>query len=218
MTYICWSALYEGATDEAYYEILIPRLMEDIALRRGNRNITIPTKAAVLLGEHGRGVDDVAIEARASQEAFHIIFIHADTGGRGLEQNLDHHSVAYCQRLNSLFAFSTDRCVTITPRHETEAWILADPYAIASALGYQRSPDTIELPKNAVEAERLVDPKAELNRCVNLATGNRRRTPVARLIPLISRNQSLNALRKSKSFRDFESKLVTAMISLGCID
>jgi hypothetical protein len=82
VTYLCWAALYEGTTDHVYFDILIPRLMDDIILRRGTRNVTIPTAPAVRLQ---RGpVAEVAREACAAREAFHLVFIHADTGGRNL--------------------------------------------------------------------------------------------------------------------------------------
>jgi hypothetical protein len=40
--YVSWAALYEGPTDEAYIGQLIPRLMGEIVLNHGNKNVTIP--------------------------------------------------------------------------------------------------------------------------------------------------------------------------------
>ena len=49
MTYVSWGALYEGPTDQVYFEVLIPRLMEDIVLSSGIRTSTIPSAPAVVL-------------------------------------------------------------------------------------------------------------------------------------------------------------------------
>src|ERR1700722_15591805 len=135
---ISWAALYEGATDQAYFELLIPRLMADIIMVLGTRHSTIPPAPAVRLQ---RGpVENVAKEACAARDAFHVLFIHADTGGRALEARLEKRSVQYCEAVQTLCGWPPVRCVTISPRHETEAWILADPQAVTAALGYVGSP------------------------------------------------------------------------------
>jgi len=53
MTYVSWAALYEGTTDHAYFELLIPRVMEEIIMLRGVRHSTIPPAPAVRL-QRGR--------------------------------------------------------------------------------------------------------------------------------------------------------------------
>ena len=49
MTHVSWAALYEGATDQAYFELLIPRVMEEIIMLHGTRHSTIPPAPAVIL-------------------------------------------------------------------------------------------------------------------------------------------------------------------------
>jgi len=82
---LSWAALDEGAADQAYLELLIPRVMEDIILMHGIRHSTIPHAPAVRLQRDH--VDKVAREACAARDAFYLVFIHADTGGRALEAN-----------------------------------------------------------------------------------------------------------------------------------
>jgi hypothetical protein len=82
MTYVSWATFYEGPTDQAYFELLIPRVMEDIIMLHGIRHSTIPPAPAVRL-RRGQ-VDEVAREACAARAAFYLVFIHADTGGRAL--------------------------------------------------------------------------------------------------------------------------------------
>ena len=215
MTYLSWAVLYEGETDAAYHDQLIPRVMEDIILSRGTRQSTIPTTPAVRLRRDT--VMKVAREACAAREAFHLIFIHADSGGRDLAAGVETRSTAYCQAMNTLCAWPPVRCITLSPRHETEAWILADPHAVMAALGYQGSPASLGLPANAAQAERLVDPKSVLTAAVSQVRGKRRRFDVKQIFPAIAQRQSLAALRQARSFTAFEASLLLGLADLGCV-
>jgi hypothetical protein len=215
MTYLCWAAMYEGETDAAYFDVLIPRLMEDIITDRGLRESTIPASAAVRLPRDA--VETVARQACEAAPAFHLIFMHADTGGRGLESGIDRRSERYCEAMTRLCAWPPERCVTITPRHETEAWILADPDAVTGALGYSGRPADIGLPADASEAERLGDPKAILAAAARAVRGSRRPLALAQTYPAIAQRQAFHRLRGSRSFRACEANLCRALASLGCI-
>jgi hypothetical protein len=195
MTYVSWAALYEGSTDQAYFELLIPRVMEEIILQRGIRHTTIPPAPAVRLKRGA--VDSVAKEACATRDAFHLVFIHADTGGRAREASLDERSDYYCEAMHVLCSWPCVRCITIAPRHETEAWVLADPRAVTSALGYLGSPESIGLPGNAVQAERLGDPKAVLEAAVSQVRKRRRLFDAKQIFPAIAQRQSLVNLREA---------------------
>ena len=215
MTYVGWAVLYEGATDQAYFDVIIPRLMEDIILLHGTRHATIPIAPAV--GLKRGSVEAVAREACAASEAFHLVFIHADTGGRGLETRLDERSYAYCGAMNDLCDWPPARCVPVLPRHETEAWVLADPQAVTAALGYNGSPNSIGLPADAIEAGGLVDPKAILAAAIAAVRGRRREGDVKQIMAAIAQKQSLAELRRSTSFSAFEAKLFAGLASLGCV-
>jgi len=215
MTYLSWAVLYEGDTDAAYFDLLIPRLMDEIVMVRGSRHSTIPTAPALRLR---RGpVDEVAKEACRARDAFYLVFVHADTGGRNLEAGLALRAGTYCEAMHKLCEWPPVRCITISPRHETEAWILADPQAVTSALGYSGSPDSIGLPISAVQAERLDDPKVVLARAVAQVRGRRRHFDVKQIFPAIAQRQSLDTLREARSFIAFEARLLVALNDLGCI-
>ena len=218
MTYVSWATFHEGPSDALYFDVLLPRLIEDIITREGVRHSDVPLNPAVRLGNNGRAVGLVAEEACANRNAFQIVFIHADTGGRALEANLETRADSYCKRMNALCEWPPARCITVTPRHETEAWVLADPFAVLGALGYRGNHTQIGLPANATEAERLADPKATLASAIGKVVGNRRRGGgVDKLFPAIGRQQNLQMLRKSRSFQAFELQLRLALVSLGCI-
>jgi Domain of unknown function (DUF4276) len=218
MTYVSWATFHEGPSDALYFDVLLPRLIEDIITREGVRHSDIPSNPAARLGIRGRSIDQVAAEACANKNAFEIVFIHADTGGRALEANLAARADSYCARMSALCDWPPRRCVTVTPRHETEAWILSDPGAVTDALGYRGSHVEIGLPANASEAEKLLDPKATLASAIMQVVGNRRRNSgVDKLFPAIARQQDIQMLRHSRSFQAFEGQLRNALISLGCI-
>lgn len=215
MTYLSWAVLYEGDTDAAYLDQLIPRLMEEIVTTRGIRHSNIPAAPAIRLRR--AAVDEVAKEACQARAAFHLVFIHADTGGRNLEAGMQPRAGAYCEAMHALCDWLPVRCISISPRRETEAWILADPRAVTSALGYNGSPDSIGLPTSAAEAERLPDPKAVLSGAVNHIRGRRRRLNVTQIFPAIAQRQSFAALRQNRSFATFEARLLAALADLGSI-
>jgi hypothetical protein len=215
MTYICWGVMYEGDTDAAYFDILIPRVMEDIVIARGVRNSTIPSSSAIRLRRGG--VKEVACQACAAREAFHLVFIHADTGGRNLAAGLDERLDAYCRAMKDLCDWPPIRCITVAPSHETEAWVLIDPQAVVSALGYQGSPADIGLPMSAEQVERLTNPKAVLESAVIRVRGRRRPFDAKQIFPAIAQRQSLATLRRAGSYARFEASLLSALADLGCI-
>lgn len=217
MMYLSWAALYEGPSDEAYFAMVIPLLMEDLVCKHGVKTTTIPQTPAVILGTQGRGVPQVAAEICKEREAFDILFIHADTGGRALEAGIAHRSTSYKEAAHALCNFPSSRCVIIAPRHETEAWMLADPNAVSAAMGYMGNHTNIGLPLGAREAERLADPKQVLLTAVGQVRGRRARVNVQQIIPAIAQRQSFDELRKSLSFQEFESELRKALVDLGCI-
>jgi hypothetical protein len=125
MTYVAWAALYEGRSDDIYFGLLIPRAMEAIIAAHGTRNVSVPLQPALVM-QRGSAVQ-VGQEACGNRQAFHIMFIHADTGGRAQAGDIDDRSSAYCAAMQQICAWPPTRCVTIQPRHETEAWLLAVP-------------------------------------------------------------------------------------------
>jgi len=215
VTYISWATAYEGATDRAYYEVLLPRVLTDISLREGARPVQIPEAAAVQLSLSGRAVEDVASEICKHAKAFHIAFIHADVGGRGVRQTLAQRSQSYCERANELCEWPPERCVTITPNRETEAWVLADVEAVLDALGYAGNAIELGLPETAAAAEALPDPKSVLENAVRLATPRRRRSAPSQIFSAVAQVQSLDRLRGSASFNHFEARVRGALASLG---
>lgn len=218
MRYLTWAAFYEGPTDSLYFDVLLPRLIRDIVAREGTDLVEVPDVPAAKFGRDDRSVDSVSAEACAFRDAFDVVFIHADTGGRALEERVAQRSASYCLAMQERCDWPPDQCVTITPRHETEAWILADGAAVTASLGYAGDPSEVGLPTDAQAAERLPDPKAVLVAAVGEISGRRRKHLVENIFPAIGQRQRLDVLRHSASFVQFEDRLRTCLRSLRLIE
>jgi len=214
--YLAYAVFVEGNSDAPYFSLLLRRAIEEMVLRNGRVPVEIP-ELPLRLGQRGRGVDDVAAEACENSEAFHLLFIHADRGGRRQARAFAARGQAYCRRVQEICGFSPQRCVVVAPRHETEAWVLADPSAVMGALGYKGRPERIGLPANARAAEGLADPKATLDDAIALVRGRRRAEPAGTLFAAIAQRQSLDALRRSPSYIEFENALSDALTDLGAL-
>ena len=77
MIYLSWAALYEGGSDDSYFEILIPRLMEHIVARHGTTKTVIPTTPALKLRR--APFREAAAEACEGRDAFELVFVLADS-------------------------------------------------------------------------------------------------------------------------------------------
>ena len=215
MRYVSWAVMYEGPSDALYLDILLPRAIRELIASEGVALADIPDAPAVRLGRYGREVEKVAREACDARDAFDMIFVHADTGGRHLERGLEQRSTAYCDAFQQCCDWPEERCVTVSPRHETEAWLLADDSAVASALGYRGDRQALGLPADARAADRLPDPKRTLTDAIAAVAGRRRSQRVDLLFPAIAQRQSLDRLRGSPSFQSFRDRLRTCLRSLG---
>lgn len=216
MTFLAWATFAEGPTDHEYLDVLIPRLMEDVVARDGVRPATIPLLPAVRLGQRSREIGSVAQEACHNRDAFHLLFVHSDTGGRELGKTIAQRTVAYIDASFERCGLRRDRCVVIAPRHETEAWALADPEAVAEALGYRGRLTKLGLPPKPAASERLVSPKETLSSVVNIVRGVQDRSGSAALAAIAQR-QNLSLLRQMDSFAGFEEGLRSALRSLGIL-
>ena len=207
MRFLSWAVYYEGPSDALYLDVLIPRIINDLVVREGTDLIEVPEVPAIRMGQEDRSVEGVAKEACKARAAFDIVFIHADTGGRGVAKTLPARTAGYCKAMHELCDWPPNRCISVTPCHETEAWLLADGRAILEALGYNGDLADVGLPANASAAERLNDPKQTLRSAIEQIAGRRRSQNIDRLFPAIAQRQSLETLRGSNSFQSFENRL-----------
>lgn len=206
--YLSWSAFYEGATDAHYFNVLIPRLLDDIVRTDCLKPCDIIEFPAVQFGVRSRSFDKVSEEICARKNEFHIIFVHADMGGRGLAENLADRREHLIKLANDLCGFNPDFAVMLSPDRELEAWALSDETALRSALGVNSIPQHL-VPASPTAAEALVDPKATLDNIIRSVV--RKRPPSKQILVRIAQEQSLSELRKANSFKIFERSLRQAL-------
>ncbi len=215
--YLAYALFCEGASDYSYFEVLVPRVIESTVLKVGKTPVDVPERPSLRLGRKGRSVDVVAREACDGREAFHVVFVHADTGGRGQRAKLPERSTAYCRRMHEECELPRARCVLLRPASMMESWALADPAAVLDTLGYRGTPAELGLPTGAEQAEAHPDPKGCLDSAL-LAVRGPRRSRGDSLLPAIAQRQSMDALRRSTSFQELERDLRTALGDLGTLE
>lgn len=213
--YLSWGAMYEGGSDGLYFNVVIPRIIEDLILSHGKRNVTIPDVPSLILKRGDNA--DIARQICENADAFQIVFIHADTGGRNLAGSLDKRGGLVAAIAQELCNWVIQRCILLAPRHEMEAWAIADAAAVCDALGYRANPVALGLPGTPEEAEGLKDPKAVLEGAMAQARGRRARIQPTQLFPAIAQRQNLEVLRRSESFRTFEAAVKVGLESMGAI-
>jgi hypothetical protein len=215
--YLSFAIFQEGNSDREYFGVLIPRLIESLILNRGCFEVEVAEQPIDLVMPR-KSIKEVAQAACDASDSFHLFFVHTDTGGRALAQQVDDRGMEYCREMNRICQWPCARCVVIAPRHETEAWILLDTTAVAQALGVNGNLAAHGMPKTAKDCEGLVDPKAALNSVIQSVRGRRRSVDrAADLYPAIAARQTMAVMREAVSFRTFEDDLRSALISLGCL-
>jgi hypothetical protein len=215
--YLSWALFAEGNSDLEYLTALAPRVLEDILQREGTRPVDVPN-TGIILGSRGRKIEEVAAEACDAQNSFHLLFVHADTGGRALERGLNSRSSMYVAAMNARCGIRVDRSVIIAPRRETEAWILGDRDALLSALGFRDPRNELGLPLDAAVAERLPDPKAVLNAAVDTIYDRRQTAKRYFSFGPIALRRDLRALRSSDSFDQFYNDLRRALVTWDLLE
>jgi hypothetical protein len=107
------------------------------------------------------------------------------------------------------------RCICLTPKHETEAWILADGQAVLGSVGVEGNPLAYGLPASPQEAERLADPKRALNDALDAMNVRPRSRNLDLLFPTIANRQRLSELYRAQTIRDFRDRVHTSLIAAG---
>lgn len=202
--YLAWSAFYEGATDAQYFNVLIPRLLDDIIRECGKRPCDVGELPAVEFGVRNRSFENVAEEICARKNEFHIIFVHADLGGRGQAVNVAQRREQLIQKAQEKCGFDPQMAVMLSPEKELEAWALSDVAAVKAALGVKDIPGNL-MPATPEAAEKLPDPKANLDRIVQSVV--RKRSAARQILVRIAQEQSIEELRRADSFKTFEACL-----------
>lgn len=206
--YISWAAYYEGRTDASYFNILIPRVLEVVLREEGVRAYDVGISPSIEFGVNNRDFASNAEEICARRSEFHLLFVHADSGGRSLRSSLEERREALVEAAVEKCEFDRGSAVLLSPQREMEAWAIADGAAVEAAFGVSHLPPKL-LPRSPKEAERHHDPKAVLQE-VSRYVG-RRRNDVSGILVRIAQEQDIRRLREARSFAEFEDSLRLAL-------
>jgi len=213
--YLSWSAFYEGTTDARYFNILIPRVLDEIIRECGKRPCDVGEFPAVEFGVRDRSFDTVAREICERRSEFHIIFVHADLGGRGQAEGVKHRREQLINKAEEICGFDPRVAVMLSPEKELEAWALSDVAAVKTALGVTTISGDL-MPATPVAAEKLPDPKANLEGIIRNVI--RKKSAHNQVLVRIAQEQSINELRRANSFKYFEANLRQVLGVGGFID
>lgn len=176
MTYVSWAMYAEGSTDAEYLGVIIPRLIADILTGADGPIPIIPDMPAFKLDDPTRRFDLISKSLCSGREAFHLLFVHGDTGGRGLAARIEDRTCALCRLVEDLCGFPRDRCIVVAPNREIEAWTLADLDAIRQSFGLPQNMRIDSVPALPRQVENLEDPKRSCSEVLDAIYPGRRRT------------------------------------------
>ena len=212
MRYLQRGLAAEGVTDHLFLRPLLLRVVDWIVLRDRLYDVEIPEIQPVLPG--GRPVNDpAAVSEVLKRELIHLdlVFYHSDAKGNPQK--------AYKERVGVVDAGGVV-VVGVVPRHETEAWIIAQPGMVAASLG-------VGVPRLGVpitscrpgDVERDQDPKATLRSMLaGAAGGGRRRVRrVEDLLGVWAQRLDLDALTRLSQGRQLVDDTTAALRGLGVI-
>lgn len=211
MSQLSWAVSYEGSTDARYLDVLIRRVIEAHCLRV---NVSVEVSTTPLRFAR-RSPEHIIQEATRLRDAFDVLFVHADAGGREQRKTLSERCLVICRELAEQSILPTERCVPVIPRREMEAWAIADQGAVAKALGYNGRLEALGLPTPPKTAESINDPKDTLRRAQRTVVNQRRRLPDR--LALIAEYQSLSVLRRVPSFKSFDDATAMALSHAGIL-
>lgn len=218
MTYISWGLYVEGPTDAGYLNVLIPRLISHLLRESAGPLATIPDLPAHTFGMPRSDLAEIAAKVCEGRSAFHILFVHGDTGGRALAEQLRCRTCALCERIESACAFPRVRCVVAAPNRETEAWTLADIASIRRVFGIVQDAELEGIPSKPTQVERLEDPKQVTQNFLKTFQGGPRRKRPRWPFENIAQEQDIELLLQVPSFRSFAEALRQALRTLGHVD
>jgi hypothetical protein len=219
MRYLSLAFLAEGASDVRFLEGIAIRLIYDLVVGSGQQEVEIQLPCEWL--DSGRPKDNqsrVSLICRAKQ-AHDLFVLHADAS-RAARARIE-SSIVEEIRAGAALRCTLERwrLVPLLPSREMEAWVLADPDAIARALGYVNGwPDGVHLDYDVQGVESIPSPGGIFEQViVALQRGRRfrRRESGSLLLNVIAESCDLDALRRLASFRAFEAEVSIALANLG---
>lgn len=215
MTYISWGIYVEGSTDAAYLNVLIPRLIGYLLRQSNGPLATVPDFPAHTFGIPRLDLDKIAERVCEGKDAFHILVVHGDTGGRALANQIGNRTCALCDRIEASCGFPRSRCIVAAPNRETEAWTLADIAALRRVFGLVPDAHLENMPTTPTAVEHIQDPKKTTQDFMEIIYGPAKKKARRWPFEIIAQEQNIELLLQVPSFRSFSDALKQALRGLG---
>ncbi|GAB4188384.1 MAG: hypothetical protein OHK0022_00240 [Roseiflexaceae bacterium] len=215
----------EGVTDIRFLPSIIYRT--SIAILSTHRrtdvdvdipNIVIPESKKVRLA------DQIFSVARQSH-MYDILAIHLDadypTRDRALQERFQPGLDLILQGKKSGQFFP--KILPIIPVHSIEAWMLADPEALLTALGTDLSPGDLGLPSSVHQIERNSNPKQIFNDAIRRSQSHRTKRKrhnnnIEYIHNYLSENIKIERLLQLSSFQNYYEDLTNILQELHLIN
>jgi len=199
----------EGSSDYEFFRPLLRRLLEDVC---SQGEPVVIGDAVALRGTGGRREDKIDDAVSRAREAIDLVVIHADGGGQ--PDRIREQQVDPGRRRSEALGIPA---VGMVPIREMEAWALCDGDAIRRTWGTRLDDGALGIPANAVDVERITDPKATLKALHATVVRARGRTAVTTHLPRLAEELSFVRLRRVPAFAAFEADCRAALRGLGYI-
>ena len=209
----------EGNSDPALLGSIAHRLVLEIC-HRGNRGevcVGDPEVTPRMSAVAGRGSPRCLAALESCGESDAILFVHADGAGDA-EQAYARHVVPVQQAVQGI-GRQGQRAVGIVPVREMETWALADPDALAEALGMGQDRTRIHASIGPHAIDHLTDPKRVLNEIAIQVMGLRgfQRVGFDGVLRRIGESARLERLRSLQAFQRLERDTRAALIEMNII-
>lgn len=209
--HLVFALFAEGPTDRRALPSILTRTATRILLdARIGRQLTVQEQVIFLAGR-----DNAARAAALCREkdVAHLFVIHCDGRSRRRAEVIANMHDPIRAHASRLCAFDARRVIDLVPSPELEGWLLADPDAIARAVGFARRPPSTSFVCDRVEVETLTDAKRSFDEAVRILIGVRSRA--APYLEQIASEIDLAALAGLASFRHFQASLREGLDSVG---
>ena len=219
MAYLGVALFAEGVTDHRFFAPLLVRVIEDIYYESGRGTLELGDVIVLQAGEGERQLpreEQIAQAACRNAGAFHVLCVHADGGGnrrRAHDQQVSPGLIRALEELGNGYAG-----VALIPVREMEAWTVVDGDALRRAFRTTLSDDALGVVQRPRDCEKIVDPKAVLDRAyAQTLPGSKRgtNTTAAGVLQLIGESVRLELLQQVPAFSAFRAELKAALHRLG---
>jgi hypothetical protein len=227
MSYPIIALSVEGISDTRFLVPLVRRLVIDIFLAH-NESVPQPDIELIDVPKD----PDRVLHAALLATHHDILIVHADCDTRSLLETRQQLFEPGKDKVEALRPVSTQplpELVALLPKHEIEAWILADTEVFLNVLlkesGTSKNKQELKLPAHITEAETMASPKERLKEIVRLSVEHSPRRKRDKLKSVVEQvlyieiadYVRLTVLEQLESYRIFKEELTDALRKLNYI-